>query len=679
MILKQQQGTLCLRLACFAFALLCGGMLAAQPLKAAEKDWSKGKINTLDSAAEIQFRLEPASVEPGGKAKLSIEIVPQDSWYLYEWSANGEPKIAGGAGKPILVHLEGTKELTISGPTPSIDPEPKLMDDGSIANVYKKPISFVYQISVPATQAEGELELNGGVAVQACDKSCLLPEGFNFRVKLPVTKTAGTKVPEAEWIKGNYNKIKAQVKAASAGNTGTNKPTKSDSPTGISAKENTPSTDQKAPPVKDMQLDVVGGEVNSLSVALLFALIGGLILNLMPCVLPVIGLKILSFVEQAGKNRKQIFLLNLFYSLGIISVFMVLAALAAAFGLGWGEQSQEPAFNISMMAIIFAMALSFLGVWEIPIPGFATTPGIAHSTQRVGYEGAFVKGVITTLLATPCSGPLLGTVFALTAKLPPLEILLIYFTVGLGMASPYLIIGAYPKAVKFLPKAGAWMDTFKQLMGFVLLGTVVWLFTLILSSYYIPTLILLFSLWFALWMVGRVPIYETKLKRLKPWLIGGPIAGLLSVWGFWFYLFYENPNELKWQNYTPAVLSQATSSGKTVLLDLTADWCATCKANLFFSINQFEVKELVTQYDVIAIKADLSEPSAETKHLLNVQLQSKSIPVLAIYPANAPDNPIILRDVVTKDAVIEALKKAGPSKPSAAKVITTGLSKEAMR
>ena len=638
-----------------------------------EKTWSKGKITTAEDAAEISFALEPASVQPGGKAKLTIEIAPQGNWYLYEWSSTGEPKNPGY--KPVLVHLEAQKVLKVTGPTPSIEPEPKMLIDGSMANVYKKPLSFVYEIHVPENQAEGDIELTGAVAVQACDQSCLLPEGYNFRIKVPVTKTPTSVASEAEWIKGNYNKIKAQIKAAATGNnnTETKSPTKSESPAVIPPKENPPSTDQKSPPANDVKLDVVGGEVNSLALALCFALLGGIVLNLMPCVLPVIGLKVLSFVEQAGKDRRQIFMLNLVYSLGIISVFIVLAAFSAAVGLSWGSQSQKPWFNITMMAIIFSMALSFLGVWEIPIPGFATTPGISRSTQRTGYEGAFLKGIITTLLATPCSGPMLGTVFALTAKLPALQIFLIYFTVGLGMALPYLIIGAFPSSIKFLPKAGAWMDTFKNLMGFMLLGTVIWLFTLIQSVYYIPTLILLFSLWFAFWMIGRVPIYESVRNRLKPWLIGGPIAAIISVAGFWFYLYYENPNELKWKPYSAAALNQATGQGKTVLLDLTADWCATCKWNLFWSINQYEVKQLVNQYDVVALKADFSKDSEENDHLLKVQLQSSSIPILAIYPANSPKNPIVLRDVVQMQDVLDALKKAGPSKPTSGTVIPTSV------
>lgn len=633
-----------------------------------DKTWSKGKIHTTQDAAEISFTLEPATVQPGGTAKLSIEFKSEAPWYMYERSPDGERKAENGL--PILVHLDKPSFGTVKGPTASVEAEEKLYSTGSKANVYKKQVTFVYEITIPADQAEGELELAGGIGTQSCnetDENCMPPQGFDFRTKLTVSKTPAKSAGEVEWIKSKYPDVKKRIKASA-----------SDKPAvgAVSPETKTPTATTPSPATVATSTTVpliIGSDVKSLAMALFLAFLGGSILNLMPCVLPVIGLKVLSFVEQAGKDRRQIFLLNLVYSLGIISVFLALAAFTIVFQKGWGQQMQSAGFNITMMGIVFAMALSFLGVWEIPIPGFATTPGISRSSQRMGYEGAFLKGIVTTLLATPCSGPLLGTVFAFAAKLPSYQVALIFFTVGLGMASPYLMIGAFPKMIKLLPKPGDWMETFKNLMGFVLLGTVVYLFTLIQSVYYIPTLILLFSLWFALWMVGRVPIYETLWNRMKPWLIGGPIAAALAGGGFWFYLFYENPNELNWKPYSASALSQATSQGKTVLLDLTAEWCPTCKLNLFWSINQYEVKQLVSQYDVVAMKADLTEESEETDNLLKVQLQSSSIPILAIYPAQSPNSPIILRDVVQMQDVLDALKKAGPSKPTSATVMPTSL------
>ena len=191
-----------------------------------------------------------------------------------------------------------------------------------------------------------------------------------------------------------------------------------------------------------------------------FAFLGGLILNLMPCVLPVIGLKVLSFAEQGGESRLKVFGLNLAYSIGLISVFLVLASLAVFADFGWGEQFTNSTFQVSMVILVFAMALSFLGVWEIPIPGFAGTGKANDLQDKEGFSGAFFKGIFTTILATPCSGPFLGTAFGYTLTLPPAMVFLFFFTAGLGMAMPYLLIGIFPSLVKWLPKPGLWMETF---------------------------------------------------------------------------------------------------------------------------------------------------------------------------------------------------------------------------
>lgn len=655
---------------CFLSVLVVmAGLSALTPTAKAQpaKEWSTDPIPLIDDSGEIRIKLQPGTVKPGETVKLSVEFTPGDSWYLYEHSVDGEykPKF----GQPTLLHLDIPKTIKVSGPTSSIATVVKTDDEGNPANAYTKPVTFTYELTVPADQVEGELEIRGMVGVQLCTSGKCTPKlGFDYRAKLTVAKEQNPEATKVEWIKGNYTKIKKQIQDSLSGSV-------------------LPATTEKsatvvAPPVTSNENSerpiysprILGSDVNSLAMALFLAFLGGSILNLMPCVLPVIGLKVLSFVEQAGKDRRQIFLLNLVYSLGIISVFIALAAFTIIFQKGWGQQMQSAGFNITMMAIVFAMALSFLSVWEIPIPGFATTPGISRSSHRAGYEGAFLKGIVTTLLATPCSGPLLGTVFAFTAKLPSYQVALVFFTVGLGMAAPYLIIGTFPRMIKMLPKPGEWMDTFKNLMGFILLGTVVYLFTLIPHQLFLPTLTMLFAIWFALWLVGRVPIYESHFNRLKPWLIGGPIAALIAVGGFWIFSADKGQHELNWIAYSPAALQKATAEGKTVLLDMTADWCPTCKVNLSVAINREAVKELVKKYDVVAMKADLTEETDDTNALLE-QLQSKSIPILAVYPAEEPYRPYVLRDSVWQQDVLDVLKLAGPSKTSPVTMVPTSVKK----
>ena len=260
----------------------------------------------------------------------------------------------------------------------------------------------------------------------------------------------------------------------------------------------------------------------SLTVVLGFALLGGFILNFMPCVLPVIGLKIMSFVTQAGESRGKVFSLNLWYSLGLMTVFLIFASLAIFMGLGWGQQNQSDSFNIIMIAVIFVMGLSFIGVWEIPIPGFVGSSEMAKSAEKEGPVAAYLKGVITTLLAIPCSGPGLGVALTYCAKQMAqeggtqgaLNVYLVFFALGIGMAFPYLVIGAFPGLVRFLPKPGTWMETFKELMGYILLATIVFIMTYVRYSLIVPTIGFLFALWAGCWWYGRVPFTAPAPTKL---------------------------------------------------------------------------------------------------------------------------------------------------------------------
>lgn len=393
-----------------------------------------------------------------------------------------------------------------------------------------------------------------------------------------------------------------------------------------------------------------------------FAFLGGLILNLMPCVLPVISLKVLSFLQQAGESRGRVFMLNLWYSIGLLSVFMVLAALAATAGLAWGEQFTLPWFKVAMTALVFTMALSFLGVWEIPIPGFV---GVGQANQlqaKEGPSGAFFKGVFATILATPCSGPFLGPVFGYLLKQPPYMAYWIFGAVGLGMASPYLLIGLFPELIRILPRPGAWMETVKQIMGFLLLATMVYLFTTLSAAYFVPTLAFLVGLWFACWWIGRTPLTATSLQRNAAW-IGGPLVAALV--GFFAFTMLFQTSKIPWQPFSPEALQRAQAEGKTVMVDFSADWCLTCKTNLKFAIETDAVRDLVKTNNVVPMLADWTDHSPMIKKALN-DLGYNSIPVMAIWPGQSQEKkPIILSDLLRESQVLDALKQAGPSKPPA--------------
>ncbi len=308
------------------------------------------------------------------------------------------------------------------------------------------------------------------------------------------------------------------------------------------------------------------------------AFLAGFLLNFMPCVLPVIGLKAVSFVKQAGESRGRAFQLNVSFVAGIVTVFMVLAYLTAFAKHGWGGLFELPEFSVAMVCIVFVFALSMLGVWEIPSPSFVGRGKAVDMAEREGLVGAFFKGILTTLLATPCTGPLVGTALGWAVKQPTPVIFGSFAMMGLGMGIPYILIGLSPQLMALLPKPGAWMDTFKNVMGFVLLGTVVWLFYGMSTVYIVPTIALIFTLWAACWAIGRVPYSAsgpTKMLNHASAMGFAAIAGYLS---FTALLSNDNLEDVAktsggWPLYTQrSDIDAFTDKGISVFVDFTAKW-----------------------------------------------------------------------------------------------------------
>ena len=294
---------------------------------------------------------------------------------------------------------------------------------------------------------------------------------------------------------------------------------------------------------------------------------GGMILNLMPCVLPVIGLKVMSFASQAGESRSRVIALNLTYVGGIVVVFIALAALAAFAGWGWGEQFQRPEFGIALAAIVFVFGLSFLGIWEIPIPGFVGSGSAMAKAESEGMTAAFLKGILTTLLATPCGGPLIAPALTWAATQSSPVIFGTFISMGLGMGSPYLAISLFPNLINRIPRPGPWMDTFKQIMGFVMMGTVVWILSFIAEDYVVPTVALLFVLWAACWWINRTPITAPLSEKIGAFVSAGLFAAIVGTAAFWALA-----PSWTWPEYSDQELASLQQRGVTVLVDFTADY-----------------------------------------------------------------------------------------------------------
>ena len=570
---------------------------------------------------------------------IRIELLPQPGWHLY--APKTDPTTAIGQGKPSIISLAPSGAVRVCE---ILANEPQLLDDPELraAGAVEGSIQFTLQVeqqdSGLSNDSDQTRQLEAIIGYQTCsDVTCDPPWASRLSITLPKGNDDSPKLVFSDSRYGEAAQHPATLTFPSQ------------------EKLQLSSATRPAEPVPAQSL--------SLPVALLAGLLGGLILNLMPCVLPVLGLKLMSFAQQSGRARQEIFQLNLWYCAGLYAVFFVLATASVAANLGlagnnlaWGEQFTSSGFNITMAAIVFSFALSFLGVWELPIPGFIGSTAGKVQTQE-GPAGSFFKGVLSTVLATPCSGPFLGPVFGFTLTQPTGVTYAVFAAIATGMALPYFIVGIFPSLIRFVPKPGPWMETLKEVLGFVMLGTVVFLFTFLDSNYFVPTFALLISIWIGCWWVGRYQ--KTKgMAGLIQWLQAAAVSVTLGTLVFSF--LGPSDSVIDWKPFSKERLAELRSNGSTVMVDFSAEWCLTCKYNLAFAIETSRVKTALEKSKIVPMLADWTDGSPEIKAMLE-SLSSKSIPVLAFFPPNTKgmegSSPIILRDLVTESQVLNAIEK----------------------
>jgi thiol:disulfide interchange protein len=431
------------------------------------------------------------------------------------------------------------------------------------------------------------------------------------------------------------------------------------------------------------------GGLGKFALMVIFGFLGGLILNVTPCVLPVVSIKVLSFVQQAGEDPKRVLRLGLAFCAGIMVWFWLFAALSAAGNV----PLQDPGVVLGVGSIIFVLALSLFGVFEIVLPG-AAAGKLDEATRREGYAGSFFKGLLATLLGTACTAPFLATALAYTFTQPWFVGFVVFSSAGLGMGSPYLLLSAKPGWLKFVPKPGPWMLTFKQAMGFVLLATAVWLLWVLGHQVGAGGVVWTVAFWgflaLAAWLVGKIkPSWETT-GRLATWVAALGIA--LFGWWFSFRVMYEwrdsateiaseseheelTPEEIiarvarsdwndhiPWQPWQPGGLAEELSRrGYTVYVDYTADWCANCKVNKLW-LEADSMRARMRELRVIPIEADFSNYNPA----MHEEIKSwghPTVPLNLVYPAGRPADAIKLPELfLSAGPVHEALDKAGPSR-----------------
>ena len=401
--------------------------------------------------------------------------------------------------------------------------------------------------------------------------------------------------------------------------------------------------------------------------AVLGAFFGGIILNLMPCVFPVIGLKIFSFAKDAGKSRAKALANAAFYSAGIVASFCALALVLIWIrniggAAGWGFQLQEPLFVAFLILLFCAMGFAFSGMFEI---GASLTSAGSAVSQKSGKGEAFFSGVLAVIVASPCTAPFMGSALgiALAAEASAWATLAIFASLGFGMALPYALLSAIPSLAKFMPKPGAWLETFKQFLAFPLFATAIWLLSVFLKERDAASLsqmlfaILVMAL--ALWIFGKYsPPANSKKKRIFAF------ASLALFGGISAYLACQSAasdiekTQIKSANaWSQSRVEELRKEGKIVYVDFTASWCLTCLANKKAVLETEKIREFFRQNNVAILTADWTKKDPEiTKYLK--EFGRAGVPLNIVFSPDFKKPPVVLPEILTENAVMDAVDKA---------------------
>jgi len=679
---------------------------------------SASVAQVVDGKTLVQAELisSASAIAPGETFYVGLKLTMAPGWHTY-WEYSGD------AGIPTKIKWDLPPGFG-AGPIEWPIPKAKLEPGDIEVYGYSGEVVLLIAIQPPADLTPGtEVTLRGVASWLVCEEICI-PGSAKVEITLPVAATAvasaagkiiadwQTRVPSAEpppynvtWSKSG-DSLTARVRSVAgvenvrffplpSGNQSVGHPRVSGSGDGASTISVT-----AASPLRGVIAAVVNGQDRSWLVvaepgiaetaetssdaslgviatlpplwqALLFGFLGGIILNLMPCVLPVISLKVFGFIRQAGDDPRQIFLHGLAFSSGIFFWFLGLGAVIVALKASgtevtWAFQFQNPMFILVIAAVVFVFALNLCGVFELTLPGKAVGT-MSDLSGKEGFSGSFFQGVFATLLATPCTGPFLGTALGFAFSQPGGVVMAMFGSIALGMASPYLLLSARPGWMKFLPKPGAWMEKLKQFMAFPLFATLLWLLSILGGQKGIDgilwTAAFLLSLGLAVWIYGA---FCGPLSSVRTRVLAIACALGVALGGGWFFIgsgFLTataqsgavSKDGIPWQPFSQALVDELLAEGKPVFIDFTADWCITCKFNERTAINTPAVRALIAELGVVPIKADWTNSNPEITAALKA-FGRVGVPFYVIYPAGRANEPITLPELLTESIVIEALK-----------------------
>jgi len=399
-------------------------------------------------------------------------------------------------------------------------------------------------------------------------------------------------------------------------------------------------------------------------VAILFAFVGGLLLNLMPCVFPVLGIKVMGFVQHAQGDQRRLKLQGFAFLAGVVGSFWILAGLLIALraggaSVGWGFQLQSPVF-VTLLALMFLlMALNLSGVFEMGLRLQSAAGGIQTKQNRGPVVDAFLSGVLATIIATPCTAPFMGAALGYTLSQSAFVSLLVFTAVAFGVAAPVVALSLFPGWLRRLPKPGAWMDGFKQFMAFPLYATVVWLVWVLGSQQGNDGIAAILSgmlvIAFAAWLYGRWQL-ENPLRALITavalFAVGtaivwpGPIVDRSAQGGG------QVSSSDQWVPFSKEKVAELRGQGRAVFIDFTATWCITCQVNKRVALNDKDVLKRFSELNVVRMKADWTLKDAAITEAL-AEFGRNGVPLYVFYPAAG--EPKLLPEILTPAIVLSWL------------------------
>ena len=655
------------------------------------------------TASDAQLLAGAISIAPGKSFSVALQLAHPEEWHSYY-------KNSGGVELPPTLGWKLPDGFT-AGPLQWPVPEVK---DGYFGKsfVYLGSPVFLIDITPPASLAVGgSVTLTASAKWQICKDSCINEEK-SFTLVLPVTAAGEIDPANAAVIEKARNCLPSRIPAlnitaqsdggdvqlriapasalkgtptdfipnqpflhpASGGGSiqregdawrVTLKRIKTDlfekpvpqgkAISGILAGPNAveiPETSIGSPPAKALPfsqyLPILGG-----------MLLGGLILNLMPCVFPVIGLKIMGFVRQAGEDRRKIALHGVMFAVGVLASFGVISGIlfvaraAAGNSIGWGYQLQNPWIVLSLMLLMFVLALNMFGLFEL---GTSATSVGGSLQSKQGLGGSFFSGVLATIVATPCSAPFLGVAIGAAIALPAFQFFAAFAAMAIGLSLPYLILSIFPGLIGLLPRPGAWMESFKQAMSFFLFATAGYLLWVYAGQIGLDNLLGpifgLSGIAVAAWIYGRWNLphrpQRTRMSALA-------LTVLFAIGGF---LLVKPPQKsaLVWEHWSQERVDALLAAGTPVYIDFTAQWCATCQVNKKRAYTA-EVITLMKQKRLVALKADKTSPDSKIEEKLH-ELGRSAIPVnVLMVPGKEP---IITPELLSAGYLKELFSKEIP-------------------